>query len=567
MGNLRQATVTLLAAAGSPAPLLGALARALRPGDCPWPPPAADLAAWAAGVLAAGIPDPLGWVYQLWLGRGQRRQGGAYYTHPAVVAYLCRQATAGLAPGPLGVLDPACGSGAFLAGALAVWPGARVEGWDLDPVAAAICRFNLPRARVRVTDALAEPARPKYDLVLGNPPYISSGLRGARRVTATERAALRDRFGDAVEYKLSTYPLFVVQGLRLLRPGGRLAYILPDSFLLGRYFAALRRTLLARARILEITLLDSDFWADGAVGRPTLLVAEKGEAAPGHRVQVRRCRGPAELEQPLAARSHGQAEWQVTPLQRFRLFLSDAEAGLVRELEEHLRVRPLGECLIPYSGLIGRAGQRSLLRSSYPPDHPGPWAPLLRSGREVNRYRIAWAGEQVLLEPARLKSGGRLELYRQPKLLLRQTGDALRAAYDDQGYFCLNNLHLLVPRRPGDPHDLRYWLALLNSPLLNRYYRIVTREEGRPYAQVDLDLLATLPLRQINFHDPQEQTLHAEIVALTVANEEGRPDPGALHGRICALYGITPWPLAPEEAEPGSACSRSSPSTATTRSG
>lgn len=547
MLKLRRATVTLMEQRGAVAPLLGALAAAWRPGAAaPWPapaPPDAGLAGWAAAVLGAGLPDPLGWAYQVWLSRGARRHGGAYYTDPAVVDYLCRRAMAGLPAGPLRVLDPACGSGGFLAGALAVRPEARAEGWDLDPAAAAICRFNLPGAAVRVTDALAEPVRPEYDVVLGNPPYISSGLRGARRVTAAERAGLQARFPGAVEYKLNTYPLFVVQGLRLLRPGGRLAYVLPDSFLLGRYFAGLRRELLAGGRILEITLLDRDFWADGAVGRPTLLVVERGGAAPGHRVQVRLAGGPEVLGQPRAERPHLQAEWAAAPLQRFRAFFADADAALVRHLEEHPQARPLAQCLLSYSGLIGRAGQRSLLRSAYPPEHPGSWAPLLRSGREVNRFRLAWAGEHVRLEPALFKSGGRLELYRRPKLLLRQTGDDLRAAYDDQGFFCLNNLHLLVPRRPGDPHDLRYWLALLNSPLLNRYYRLVTLEQGRLYAQVDLDLLGTLPLRQADLTDPGGREAHDTLVRLAEDMRSGRPVEGALHEHVCRLYGIEPWDL------------------------
>lgn len=540
---LEQAARSLMDRLGAVEPLLGALAWAGRPpAPAPWPAPPAggELAQWAAAVVAAGIPDPLGWVYQVWLSRGVRRHGGAYYTPPQVVDYLCRRALDGLEgpDGPVRILDPACGSGAFLARILALRPEARAEGWDHDPVAAAICRYNLPGVAVRVVDALAEPARPVLDAVVGNPPYISSGLRGARRVLPADRAALQERFAGAAEYKLNTYPLFVVQGLRLLRPGGRLAFILPDSFLLGRYFAGLRRELLGSARILEITLLDSDFWADAAVGRPTLLVLEKGAASPVHTVLVRRAKGPAALDPPKAQRRQEQAAWAAAPLQRFRLFFTGDDAELVRRLEEHPRVRPLGECLRSYSGLIGRAGQRSLLRSAHPPGHPGPWAPLLRSGREVDRYRLEWAGEHVLLDPARIKSGGRLDLYRQPKLLLRQTADDLRAAYDDGGFFCLNNLHLLVPRRAGDPHDLRYWLALLNSALLNRYYRLVTLEQGRLYAQVDLDLLATLPLRQIDFRSPAERAVHDRLVSLVAARMEGQPCAGALEACVCALYGL-----------------------------
>lgn len=94
-----------------------------------------------------------------------------------VVAALTR---AGLAP--RAVLEPTCGTGAFLAAAAAAWPDAEILGFDVNPAHVAVARAHA-RALVadffqtaweRVVAELPEPL-----LVLGNPPWVTSAEQGA----------------------------------------------------------------------------------------------------------------------------------------------------------------------------------------------------------------------------------------------------------------------------------------------------------------------------------------------------------------------------------------------------
>ena len=456
------------------------------------------------------VPDAAGALYQATLGwavereadggisvhrnRRGHRATGAYYTLDAVVDYMIARARHYM-PEATALIDPACGSGAFLKGARRGYGSqlSRLTGLDADPQALALCRGNVPEAELHRVDALLDQVGTGYDLCLGNPPYISSGLRGAATPDRERHEQLRRRYAGTAQYKVNTYPLFVERGLELVRPGGVLGFILPDSFLAGRYFAGMRQLLLRHA-LLELTLIREDFWEHGRVGQSVILFVRKEPPAESHRVLVKAANRVSDLfDQPAVPVSRAELTWG--PLERFRLLPETAERSFVQALEAGAGPLVLGDVLRTYSGLIARGGQQSFLRSANPA-LAGPWGKVLRSGREIDRYRLAWAGEEVCLDRELIKSGGHLPFYQRPKLLLRQTADSLRACYDETGVFCLNNIHVLAPLVPG--LDLRTLLGLINSAPLNRYYKAVTMETGRLYAQVDLDVLQSLPLPSVS---------------------------------------------------------------------
>lgn len=502
------------------------------------------LAAWAALARTPHEVDDLyqrmlqrevsvvGGAITIAVRRGGHRSTGAYYTTEPVAEYMASRAFR-YHPEARALIDPACGGGALLQAAHRVYGAAleRMTGWDRDPEALRLCGHRLPQADLRQLDALLDEAEGGYDLCMGNPPYLSSGLRGVPRGDAERLARLRQRFAQVAAYKLNTYPLFVARGLELLRPGGVLGYILPDSFLTGRYFAGLRRLLLQHT-LLELTLIREDFWRHGRVGQSVILFVRKASPPPGQQVLIQVCERPEALaEGHLEPVGINDLVWGEQ--QRFRLVLGAARRGALRRMEE--QARPLRHWLRSYSGLIGRAGQRSLLVDPSRLTGAPTEQRLLRSGREIDRYRLDWAGHWVKTEPDLIKSGGNRAYYQRPKLLLRQTAESLRAVYDDQGFYCFNNIHLLLPARPET--NLRALLGIINSAPLGEYYQAVAMESGRLYAQVDLDLLAELPTPEL----PPDAAFQLE--GLAWKRETATPDEAAVWERqidclVGELYGL-----------------------------
>jgi hypothetical protein len=460
----------------------------------------------------------------------EHRAMGAFYTDEPVGRYLLARAKQYI-PDAGTVIDPACGAGALLQMAREQYgPDAVLVGCDSDALALQLCESLLPQVQVHCTDGLLDPPKGSWDLCVGNPPYISSGLRGAVKPDSVREKLLRKRFAASAQYKLNTYPLFIEAGLERLREGGVLAYILPDSFLTGRYFERLRRVILSHT-LLELCLIQADFWRHGRVGQTVLLFLRKGPAPLGHQVLVKVCPTPQELERTAEVhRKVSEIVWGDRV--RFRLIKDPDTASFIRQIEATAGTAPLGSFVRSYSGLIGRQGQSSLLHAVERPCI-GPVGRLLRSGREIDRYQIRWGGERVCLAPERIKSGGHLSYYQNPKILLRQTADSIRAAYDDQGFYCLNNVHLLVPR--SEAVDLLVILAILNSAVFHRLYTALTMETGRLFAQVDLDLLETLPIPPITA-EASRRLNHLVQQRAKAAPEEAALCEMQIDGLVAELY-------------------------------
>jgi hypothetical protein len=93
-----------------------------------------------------------------------------------------------------------------------------------------------------------------FNIVIANPPYISYGLRGTQKMTTEERKSLVSLFPNSAEYKISIYAIFIDKAIQLSKlDGGIQTYIVPDSFLLGRYFSKIRAQILKYCKIIHLS--------------------------------------------------------------------------------------------------------------------------------------------------------------------------------------------------------------------------------------------------------------------------------------------------------------------------
>ncbi|MCK6522703.1 SAM-dependent methyltransferase [Myxococcota bacterium] len=418
-------------------------------------------------------------------GRSRRHAEGAYFTPAPLAAELARR---GLGPALLGpggeasrtdweshraalaalrVLDPACGAGALLVAARvrirAAWDEAEAEiirrggaadpagldqlqrqalwGLELNAEALALAERALRAQGVtptlQVQDAL-DPAfsAPAFDVILGNPPF-------GRLARHPDAAALRRRYA-AAHGRGDLSACFVERALGLLRPGGRLALILPNKWLRAPAGAPLR------------ALLRDDAWVEAVLDLGHAPLFAKTDAFPCLLVAARpsptrpapttaealRVHGEARLDAldglrtaPVPRDSLGEGPWGLgeaeveallqrleregSPLADWGQPLYGVKTGLNRafvldeaEAEDLARSCPASATLLaPYVGGVdlSRPGppRRRLLTLRSSEERPWPWAGLPEEEARAVFARVypgAWSRLRPMEEALRARA-------------------------------------------------------------------------------------------------------------------------------------------------------------------
>jgi type I restriction enzyme M protein len=189
---------------------------------------------------------------------------GQFFT-PEIVA-KCMFELAGARKGQ-SAIDPSCGDGSFLR---AVPAGVEIKGAEIDPVYADIARKLVGEGAFFPGDALSSlvPVWGEFDLAIGNPPFSAQARLERRLDTLKHYDLAAGRKSQCLEV------LFLELFLKLVKPNGRLAIILPDGPLSNRPFSNVRSWLLCRAQVEAIISLPRGIFR-GTAAKTNIIIAQK----------------------------------------------------------------------------------------------------------------------------------------------------------------------------------------------------------------------------------------------------------------------------------------------------
>jgi type I restriction enzyme M protein len=185
------------------------------------------------------------------------------------------------------ICDPACGTAGFLVSALEYllkhhqteiytkkkkhFETQMFHGFDFDSTMLRVASMNMmlhgvPNANIQNKDSLSDTnanAKELYDLILANPPFKGSLQfeTAAKDLTSALgiKAPKAKKDGKASGVQAKTELMFMMLFLRLLKPGGRCAVIVPDGVLFGSSNAhqTVRRTIVESHKLEAIISMPS----------------------------------------------------------------------------------------------------------------------------------------------------------------------------------------------------------------------------------------------------------------------------------------------------------------------
>lgn len=229
-----------------------------------------------------------------------RKARGAFFTPDGITAHLAEWA---LRDPSESVLEPSAGEAAFLIAAVerlralgATVP--LVHGIELHRASAQVARDLVQQAggsaRIRVSDFFRTEASPRFDAVIGNPPFIryqdwTGDQRDRARFAALEQ-------GVPLTGLASSWAAFVIHAAAHLKPGGRLGMVLPAELLSVNYAAPVRRFLLERFASVELVTFEEQVFPD-AEADTVLVKAEGWGGVPAAQATLRQTRNANTLNE------------------------------------------------------------------------------------------------------------------------------------------------------------------------------------------------------------------------------------------------------------------------------
>ncbi len=256
---------------------------------------------------------------------------GAVYTPPRVASALVRWAVRSRHDR---VLDPSCGEGVFLSAARTHLADLGNNhplcvGVDVDPgtafAAGAICKDFFDWAR----------SAPKFDAIVGNPPFIRSHLFSEHSRDLAFRQM--KEMGITPSRLMSTWAPFLALSCKLLTDDGRLAMVIPEELLHVGYADELRNFLLNRFRRVIVCFSNGDLFPS-VQQAVVLLICDNDAAGPSGLLTM--TFGQLEEGQPYSVDAAPAWEWSS---KWTHLFLSKYERVAVTESLEQLDWKPLKE--------------------------------------------------------------------------------------------------------------------------------------------------------------------------------------------------------------------------------
>jgi len=419
------------------------------------------------------------------------------------------QPLAELKPGLLAFLDQNLAMGDFLVDA---------------PLRIQIDLFDRDRFSPLVPFNLSDQAHPHsraaelggFDLIIGNPPWLSlKGKHGLSPYSPEAVQWLIEHY-HADSYRPNLFEMFIRRAISLLKNEGLNCFIVPDRMAENLQFESLRAFMVAQGEILRLHFREP---FPGVISDTLIYWLKKKTSASTRKIEVTDYHGhTAQLAAKKFQSRGGGIEKE----------LSAEVSSLLEKIRAESRGK-MSDYFFCGVGLIARPGsihQEKMTQLEQP----------LIKGENVQRWGIS--GHYYFEFHHRNLLGGTIrysKLTAKERILVRKTGIKLIAAMDQSGAMVEQSAYFLIPR-PGKrlKYPLEYFLALINSPLLNFYYRnfLVTNPESTP--QLKKFHLDELPVKKINLKDDREKEMLERMVALVkqISETEGEQDRAKIENDI-----------------------------------
>jgi len=330
----------------------------------------------------------------------------------------------------------------------------------------------------------------KFDVVIGNPPYVQ-----IKQIDSESKKRFTNSFKFATG-RFNLFYLFIEITKRFSKIGAITSYIVPDRLLLNTQCSEIRKYLLSEQNINEIIAF-GELVFESAIVDSIIITYSNIPRNKDYIKALTNCNINSLINRERTEIPYSHIE--NSPNNQLDLNYKLEISNLINKLRFDSEL--YGNICNVKDGII----QSKVPDLLFLKEKKDGFSKKLLFGRDIDPYKINWnknwvnynETEMKIEEALRGGNGLRLRnssLFENKKILTRQTSDSIIAAYDVDNFYYSNTLHGAVIQDKS--YNPLYLLGLLNSKLITFYYRTITAEEGKVFAQVKIELLKLLPIKK-----------------------------------------------------------------------
>lgn len=372
-----------------------------------------------------------------------------------------------------------------------------------------------------------------FDIVLGNPPYLSA-IDRKELVPVAQQEFWRWAFASA-DGAYDLYLLFLELGHHLVKTTGNTCMLTPNKYLSAPYAEAFRSFEAAQVSLTSIINVSREnAFADASV-YPIISCFSKGAA----RDRLILARLPDAAGMLSVSFSHDRAFLSSLPEKNLGLLLS-SNADIAQRLSE--RGVPAGQILSINASTT--AAEADALTGAIAPetmlDGRDGWK-VVNTGT-IDPFATRWADQplrhnkQAIVRPWLVRelaciSARRLSQYDSSKIIVAKLGKTLECFFDERGEFAALNVNFIFAEEtPG-----WFYTGQLNSKLLSWLYRQLfgALAMGGNFLQFQAPQLRAIPL--IEFDD--RSNYHIAFAELARQSKNASDD---IDNGVFDLFGVSP---------------------------
>lgn len=356
-------------------------------------------------------------------------------------------------------------------------------------------------------------AKGGFDIVIGNPPYVF-----ARDNMSDMVKDFYEREYISAKYQINTYIIFMELSVRLCKNNGLIGLIIPNSWLMTYSGESLRRFLVDNVTVDKIVNLYGKSFDDANV-ETVISIFRYKKSDNNHLIEIFKTEETKKTFDFLHSKL--QNEFIKNEKCEFFVFKDENSGNIIEKIK--INSRGLDEVASVKAGLQAYEKGKGTPKQSVEDVKSRPYdfnyqynneTYKYLDGSNVLRYGINWTGAW-LWYGKHLAAPRRINLFTDEKIIIREITNeyphCINAVYTKDTYL-YNRSNIAVLEREGENISLLYILSLLNSTLMSYYFKKNTaKAERKLFPKVILNDLRLFPIKN--------RTLQGQEPFINIANQ------------------------------------------------